>query len=200
MPRRSTNTTSPTSSPRADLRSDLELIDAVNHGDAGAFDALYLRHRDYAIRIAMRFSGQREVALDAVQDSFVYFYKKFPGFTLTAKLTTFLYPVLKHNALAAKGKARRAQGDHSDEILQAQPDPDRAGDPAQADAPGDLHAILANLPEAQREVLVLRFVDGLALEDIANALDIPLGTVKTRIHHAIKKLRDDPIAKKHFAP
>lgn len=186
--------------PRNDSRSDLDLIDAVNHGDAEAFDTLYLRHRDYAIRIAMRFSGERDLALDAVQDSFVYFYQKFPGFTLTAKLTTFLYPVVKHNALSAKHKARRTQGDTSDEALQAQPDRDRAADPAQADAPGDLHTVLANLPDAQREVLTLRFVDGLPLEDIAKTLDIPLGTVKTRIHHAIKKLREDPIAKKHFAP
>lgn len=190
----------PTSNPGDDPRSDLDLIDALNAGDAAAFETLYLRHRDYALRITMRFAGERELALDAVQDSFVYFYKKFPGFTLTAKLTTFLYPVLKHNALAAKQKARRAQGDTSDEALQAQPDADQQNDPAKADAPGDLHAVLAALPDAQREVLMMRFVDGLALEEIASSLDIPLGTVKTRIHHAIRKLREDPIAKKHFEP
>jgi len=193
MPRRSHN-------PRDDSRSDLDLIDALNRGEADAFDTLYLRHRDYAIRIAMRFAGERELALDAVQDSFVYFYKKFPGFTLTAKLTTFLYPVLKHNALSAKQKARRTQGDTPDDALELQAGTDRAADPAQADAPGDLPAVLANLPDAQREVLVLRFVDGLALEEIAEAMEIPLGTVKTRVHHAIRKLRDDPVAKKHFAP
>ncbi|MFN3165686.1 MAG: RNA polymerase sigma factor [Phycisphaeraceae bacterium] len=193
MPRRADN-------PRDDPRSDLDLIDALNRGEADAFDTLYLRHRDYAIRIAMRFAGERELALDAVQDSFVYFYKKFPGFTLTAKLTTFLYPVLKHNALSAKQKARRTQGDTPEAALASQAGTDRADDPAQADAPGDLHAVLANLPDAQREVLVLRFVDGLSLEEIAEAVDIPLGTVKTRVHHAIRKLRDDPLAKKHFAP
>lgn len=190
----------PSANPGNDRRSDLDLIDALNAGDASAFEALYHRHRDYSLRIAMRFAGERELALDAVQDSFVYFYKKFPGFTLTAKLTTFLYPVLKHNALAAKQKARRAQGDTSDEALQAQPDTDMRADPARADAPGDLHAVLAALPDAQREVLMLRFVDGLALEEIGDRLDIPLGTVKTRIHHAIRKLREDPVAKKHFEP
>lgn len=188
-----------TPNPRNDPRSDLDLIEAVNRGDASAFDALYLRHRDYALRITMRFTGERELALDAVQDSFVYFYKKFPGFRLTAKLTTFLYPVLKHNALNAKKKARRTQGDGSEHTLSQQADTDRSADPAQADAPGDLRAVLASLPEAQREVLVLRFVDGLTLEEIAGALEVPLGTVKTRIHHAIRKLRDDPVAKKHFS-
>lgn len=183
---------------RSDRRSDQELIDAVNRGDADAFEALYHRHRDYALRIAMRFAGERELALDAVQDSFIYFYKKFPGFVLTAKLTTFLYPVVKHNALNAKAKARRAQGDASDQALQAQADPDPASDPARAETPADLHAVLSQLPGAQREVLVLRFVDGLSLEDIAAALEIPLGTVKTRIHHGIRKLRDNPATKKFF--
>lgn len=184
--------------PADDPRPDHRLIDAVNAGDADAFEALYHRHRGYALRIAMRFAGERDLALDAVQDSFVYFYKKFPGFVLTAKLTTFLYPVVKHNALNAKAKARRAQGDASEEALQAQADPDPATDPARTESPADLHAVLRQLPGAQREVLVLRFVDGLSLEDIATALDIPLGTVKTRIHHAIRKLRDDPATKKFF--
>ena len=98
----------PTAQP--DPRSDLQLVDAINQGDAEAFEALYLRHRGYALRLAMRFCGERSLALDAVQDSFVYVLKKFPGFTLTAKFTTFLYPVVKHNALSAKAKAKRAQG------------------------------------------------------------------------------------------
>jgi RNA polymerase sigma-70 factor (ECF subfamily) len=186
--------------PQDDRRSDLELIDAVNDGDAKAFEALYYRHRDYTLRLAMRFTGERNLALDAVQDSFVYFYKKFPGFTLTAKLTTFLYPVVKHNALSLKQKARRAQGDASEEALKTQPDQDTTSDPAQAESTDDLHAVLSSLPEAQREVLVMRFVDGLSVEEIGKALDIPVGTVKTRTHHAIKKLRESPAAKKFFSP
>lgn len=189
----------PPNNPRQDPRSDLELIDAVNQGDAQAFESLYHRHRDYTLRLAMRFTGERNLALDAVQDSFVYFYKKFPGFTLTAKLTTFLYPVVKHNALTLKKKAQRAQGDASDEVLKAQPSQAVANDPAQAESADDLTTLLATLPDAQREVLVMRFVDGLSVEEIAQALDIPVGTVKTRTHHAIKKLRESPTTKKFFS-
>lgn len=182
--------------PPDDSRSDLELIDAVNAGDAKAFEALYYRHRDYTLRIAMRFTGERNLALDAVQDSFVYFYKKFPGFTLTAKLTTFLFPVVKHNALSLKQKAKRAQGDTSEEALKTEPAP--STDPAETESTDDLHALLGSLPDAQREVLVMRFVDGLSVEEIAQALDIPTGTVKTRTHHAIRKLRESPAAKNFF--
>lgn len=182
--------------PQDDPRSDVELIDAVNRGDARAFEALYYRHRDYALRLAMRFTGERNLALDAVQDSFVYFYKKFPGFTLTAKLTTFLYPVVKHNALSIKQKARRTQGDTSEDALKAQPA--QTTGPDEAASSDDLHALLEQLPEAQREVLLMRFVDGLSVEEIAQALEIPAGTVKTRTHHAIRKLRESPATKKYF--
>ena len=194
------NPVNPQDDPRNDPRSDLDLIDAVNQGDAQAFEALYHRHRDYTLRLAMRFTGERNLALDVVQDSFIYFYKKFPGFTLTAKLTTFLYPVVKHNALSLKRKAKRAQGDASDEALKAHPTSDAGSDPAQSESTDDLHTLLQSLPDAQREVLVLRFVDGLSVEEIAQALDIPVGTVKTRTHHAIKKLRESEKAKKFFSP
>lgn len=189
--------------PNTDARSDLELVDAINAGDADAFETLYYRHRDYALKLAMRFCGERALALDAVQDAFIYVYKKFPGFTLTAKFTTFLYPVVKHNALSAKKKAHRAQGQPAGDAgdpLDRRAD-DRAPDPARdhTDAPGQgVAKLVASLPEAQREVLMLRFVDGLPLEEIAQALEIPLGTVKTRIHHAVRKLRDDPATKSFF--
>lgn len=186
----------PRDNPQDDPRSDLELIDAVNQGDADAFANLYHRHHPYATRVAMRYTSDRNLALDAVQDSFIYFYNKFPGFVLTAKLTTFLYPVVKHNALTLKRKAQRAQGDTSEEALQSQPAP--RSDTSQPESTEDLHTLLSNLPEAQREVLVMRFVDGLSVEEIAKALDIPPGTVKTRTHHAIKKLRESPTAKKYF--
>jgi RNA polymerase sigma-70 factor (ECF subfamily) len=52
--------------------------------------------------------------------------------------------------------------------------------------------VLANLPLKQREVLLLRFVDGFSLDEIADALEIPLGTVKSRLHTALNTLRDDP--------
>lgn len=193
--------------PHSDARDDQQLVAAINRGDADAFEALYHRHRDYALKLAMRFCGERSLALDAVQDAFIYVYKKFPGFTLTAKFTTFLYPVIKHNALSAKQKARRAQGqaagsgDGGADALAGRADP-AAADPVRdhADAPGEgVARLVATLPDAQREVLMLRFVDGLPLEDIASALDIPLGTVKTRIHHAVRKLRDDPATRQFFA-
>jgi len=185
-----------------DPRSDEQLVAAVNEGDAGAFEALYLRYRDWSVALAFRFTGDRDAALDVMQEAFLYLLRKFPGFALTAQMKTFLYPVIRHLAIAAAQKSRRFSsptlGASDDELI------DRLPAPPPATAPGanlgDLHAVLARLPAGQREVVVLRFVDDLSLQEIAAALGIPLGTVKSRLHLALATLRDDPRTKKYFEP
>src|SRR5437773_11456375 len=74
-----------------DPRSDQQLIAAINDGDADAFEVLYRRYRDWVANLAYRFTGDRELALDVLQETFLYFLRKFPGFILTAQLKTFLY-------------------------------------------------------------------------------------------------------------
>ncbi|HLF11396.1 MAG TPA: sigma-70 family RNA polymerase sigma factor, partial [Gammaproteobacteria bacterium] len=98
-----------------DQRSDEELVAACNDGGpreaALAFEALYRRHRDYVLRIARRFARDRELALDALQETFAYLLKKFPpageGLVLTARIQTLLYPVAKNSAISALRKADR---------------------------------------------------------------------------------------------
>jgi RNA polymerase sigma-70 factor (ECF subfamily) len=183
-----------------DSRSDEELVEICNRGDGdaaiAAFDTLYRRHRDYVLRIALRFTDDRELAADALQDVFTWLLRQFPppgpGLTLTARLSTFLYPVAKNSTISLLRKARRIiDGGIEPDALPARPDP--------SDDADDLDRLLASLPPGRRELLNLRFVDGLALEEIAAALGIPLGTVKSRLHLAIKALREDPAAKKFFA-
>ena len=83
-----------------DPRSDETLVRACNQGDRraalAAFETLYLRHKDYVLRVALRFTSDIDTALDVLQDTFVQLLRRFPpagdGITLTAKLTTLLYP------------------------------------------------------------------------------------------------------------
>ncbi|HEY2329127.1 MAG TPA: sigma factor, partial [Verrucomicrobiae bacterium] len=79
-----------------ETRTDLELIAAINGGDTSAFEVLYLRYRDWVTGLAHRFTEDNDLALDVLQETFLYFLKKFPGFVLTAQLKTFLYPVVKN--------------------------------------------------------------------------------------------------------
>lgn len=177
-----------------DKRTDLELIAAINLGDSEAFEALYLRYRDWVTGLAYRFTEDNDLALDVLQETFLYFLKKFPGFVLTAQLKTFLYPAIKNLSIAARRKAQRYQ---STETELAALEHVAAAEMAPTGL-SDLPFVLAGLPEEQREVLLLRFADGLSLNEIAEAVEIPLGTVKSRLHNALASLRTDPRTRSLF--
>ena len=176
-----------------DTRTDLPLIAAMNRGDDRAFEVLYFRYRDWVTSLAYRFTGDENLALDVLQETFLYFLKKFPGFALTAQFKTFLYPAVKNLSIAARRRTERHQSTEG-ELADLENEP--AAD-ARADS-GDLAIVLASLSAEQREVLQLRFVDGLSLAEIADAMEIPLGTVKSRLHNALTSLRKDPRTKNFF--
>src|SRR5437867_1607111 len=111
----------------SDARSDLELIAAINSGDAAAFEALYFRYRDWVAALAYRFTGDSDAALDVLQETFLYFLRKFPGFRLTANLKTFLYPAIRNLSIAARRKAQRYQTSEADfQQIEQTAAPDRA--------------------------------------------------------------------------
>ena len=159
-----------------------------------AFDLLYFRYRDWVVRLAYRYTADRDDALDVLQETFTYLLRKFPGFRLTARMTTFLYPVVKHIAVRIARKRRRVT--FSDDLLAGVP---ATGEGPPSDARAELALVMASLPDAQREVVLMRFVDDMALKEIAAALDIPLGTVKSRLHHALNALRNDPKTLRYFS-
>jgi RNA polymerase sigma-70 factor (ECF subfamily) len=173
------------------VERDEELIERANRGDAEAFEELYRRYRDWAYRLARRFTGSEQDAQDVVQDTFIYLLKKFPGFRLTASMTTFLYPAVKHLSLNARCKRCAGAADETalNEIPVAEPD---------GTSRSELAAALATLPDEQREVVLMRFVDEMSLAEIATSLSIPLGTAKSRLHNALRKLRDDPRTRDYF--
>ncbi|HER34748.1 MAG TPA: RNA polymerase subunit sigma-24, partial [Halothiobacillaceae bacterium] len=78
------------------MERDEELIERANRGDAEVFEELYRRYRDWVYRLAWRFTASEQDAQDVVQETFIYLLKKLPGFRLTASMTTFLYPAVKH--------------------------------------------------------------------------------------------------------
>ena len=168
--------------------SDQELIAAVNSGNEAAFEQLYWRYRDWVVSLACRMTGDAELALDVMQETFLYFARKFPGFRLTAQLKTFLYPAVRNLSIAARRRQSRYQPENPfDPTLQEIPDETKAPENS-----ATISAVLAGLPEEHREVLFLRFVDGLSLGEIGEALGIPVGTVKSRLHNGLSKLREDP--------
>lgn len=175
------------------MESDRELIDFINKGDAEAFDALYYRYRDWVYNLAWRFTGNRQDALDVLQETFIYLLGKFPNLSLKASMTTFLYPVVKHLSLNIHRKNRLLQSD--EDSLNEFPAP-ISKDPVEYRS--ELAAVLNVLPQEQREVLLMRFVDDMSLKEIAEALNIALGTVKSSLHRALEALRQDNRTRKYF--
>jgi RNA polymerase sigma-70 factor (ECF subfamily) len=160
---------------------DRELAARADQGDSDAFEALYRRHRDWVVSLAWRLCGNREDALDVLQETFTHLFRRFPGWVLTSTMRAYLYPVVKHLCVSAARKRRNVVPINGPDI-----------DPAAPETPSDWTAEfderIRSLPEGHQEVLRLRFVLELRLEEIAQALDLPLGTVKSRLHNALKSL------------
>ncbi len=161
--------------------SDQDLINAAARGDAAAFEALYRRHRNWIFALAWRFTQDADLAADVTQEAFAYLIRRLPSLTLTAKLTTLLYPVVKHESRTALRKRRRMSVNVPGPVTNsAAPDADLARTiRAAVDALGDSHA----------EIVLLRYVHDMELHDIAEALSLPLGTVKSRLHRAHETLK-----------
>lgn len=168
--------------------SDEELVRLANSGDADGFEQLYVRHRDWVVRLAWRFTHDHDDALDVMQDAFAYFFSKFPGFELRAKMTTFLYPVVRNLSIERTRKRRRTVPIADADSVEAEAHPDsRAADAGEGAE--QLADALGVLNEGEREVVHLRFTDAMKLGEIAEALSVPLGTVKSRLHSALSRLR-----------
>ena len=175
------------------MESDSELIESINKGDTDAFERLYYRYRDWVYRLAWRFTGNRADALDVLQETFTYLLGKFPGFELTSSMTTFLYPAVRHISITISSKKSRikSEEDKQDELV--------AATSQETDfSRSELAAVLAVLSDEQREVLFMRFVDDMSLQEIAAALNIPLGTVKSRLHNSLQTLRNDRRTQVYF--
>src|SRR6266581_3569495 len=145
--------------------TDLELTAAINNGDATAFEVLYFRYRDWVVSQAYRLTGDSDCALDVMQETFMYVLRKFPGFKLTANFKTFLYPAVRNLSIGARRKSARYRSNEAE-----QAELENAAAPAVAPTGHEeLNAVLARLSEEHREALLLRFVDGLSLAEIAEA-------------------------------
>jgi RNA polymerase sigma-70 factor (ECF subfamily) len=171
-----------------DPMTDGELIARVGEGDAGAFELLYRRYARPVFSLALRRLGDRGRAEDAVQETFAsvwrsarsYRQERGPG-------APWLYAVAR-NAIVDR---RRALGEPPAEpVDEAAKDP---GPPERAESSWTawrVHRALAELPDNERQLIELAYWGGLSQSEVAQFLNIPLGTVKTRTRSALARLAD----------
>lgn len=164
-------------------QSDGDLWRAYCAGDDGAFGVLYGRYREWAFRVACRVARDEGEAADAVQEAFIYLVKHRKRLVVEGKLTTILYRAVRSAAATLRRKSRRLRFGESGES-------ERDAALPRAGVDEELARVLEALPVGQREVLLMRVVDGMSVEEVARALEVPEGTVKSRLHGAVKALED----------
>jgi RNA polymerase sigma-70 factor (ECF subfamily) len=185
--------------PADDPRSDEELVRAANSGEEAAFTALYLRYRDWVVSLALRLTDSREEALDIAQEVFLWLLQLFPGFELRAKLKTVLYPAVRNAAITRGRRCRPTMPLPLDNASVAVEHISASSDDLDPrESREALLEVLSKLSDIHHEILILRFADDLSLEEIAVAIGLPMGTVKSRLHNALAALREDPRTKKYY--
>lgn len=176
------------------MNDDGQWIDAALNGDSAAFGKLVTRYQDRLYNTLVHVAGTSDDAADVVQDAFVQAYVKLDTFERASGFYTWLYRIAFNLAISRQRRHKPTVSvDHAREVLGAEP-VDRAPPPEarldQEERACQVRRAMAALSEEHRSILVLREVDGCAYEQIAEILDLPVGTIRSRLHRARLHLRD----------
>lgn len=177
---------------------DAALAALVSEGDGRALEALYDRYGGRCYALARRLLVAEDLAQDVVQDVFAAVWTGAARFDpARGSVSSWLLVVTHHKAVDLIRREERVRSRRtSDEALQFVPDDGPATDD-EATRRTAVRQALQTLPDAQREVLLLAYFGGYTQQEIARLSDTPLGTVKTRMTSATRRLRaileDDPV-------
>jgi RNA polymerase sigma-70 factor (ECF subfamily) len=168
--------------------TDGELIARVGDGDANAFELLYRRYSRPVFALALRRLGDRGRAEDAVQETFTSIWRSAGSYRRDrGPGAPWLYAVAR-NAIVDRRRTLGAPPAEAVEEASDEPGPDERAEASWT--AWRIHRALAELPEQQRRLIELAYWGGLSQSEIAEFLDIPLGTVKTRTRSALSSLAD----------
>lgn len=180
---------------------DLDLVQRAKAGEVRAFRDLVVRYQRRVYAVALGIVRDPDLAWDVAQDAFVRIHRGLDGFKGESSFATWCFRIASHLAIDAVRKERISQRDDVDEVSES--DLNDAGQGILATSlgndPGEnalrrelathIEAALDTLPEKHRTILVLREVEGLSYEELAERLAIHKGTVMSRLFHARKKMQ-----------
>jgi RNA polymerase sigma-70 factor, ECF subfamily len=173
--------------------SDRELIVQLQRGELPALGLLYDRHRHMVFRTALAIAGDREVAADLLQDVFLRLHRFVDRVDIEMPLEPWLYRMtanLSYTWVKRQNRWLRPLEDLAEWLLAGghRSMPHQLTD--QSDDIGQIQQALQLLPLAQRMVVVLYYVNDLSVQEIAEIIDVPVGTVKSRLHYGRQTLKD----------
>jgi len=176
------------------IPTDEELVVAFQSGDIPAFDQLVRRWDRKIQGVIYRIVGNHDEARDVSQEAFLKAYRALGTFKQEARFSSWLYQIAI-NATRDRLRRRRRRTDLSlDDVEEREVSLRDAGPSAldlieSSDLSRVVAAAMAALPEEQREVVILKEYEGLTFPEIAETLDVPLSTVKTRLYRGLSQLR-----------
>ncbi len=173
--------------------SDKKLVERVQKGDKGAFDLLVLKYQHKIVNLIMRYVRDPELALDIAQEAFIKAYRALPRFRGDSAFYTWMYRIAVNTAKNHLAAQRRRPMDVELDMQ----DPEqydlhaklKETDTPEGVALGDelkeiVERAIAALPEDLRTAIILRELEGMSYEEIAQTMECPVGTVRSRIFRA----------------
>jgi RNA polymerase sigma-70 factor (ECF subfamily) len=177
------------------VKEDGELIDEALAGSSAAFGQLVTKYQDRLYNTLVHVVGSRDTAYDVAQDAFVQAYVKLDKFARASAFYTWLYRIAMNTAASRRRREKPTVSvEHAREVGGDEP-LDRGAAPGAALERRELASCvrdgLARLSEEHRTILVLREIDECSYEQIAEILELPIGTIRSRLHRARLQLRDE---------
>ena len=182
------------------MNDDALLIELSQQGDRNAFDALIRKYEARAYQYAYRLTSNTDEASDIVADAFVRVYNALKNFRGQSSFGTWLYRILTNCYLDQRKKERSRRHESLEATMNLEGGEVQRQFEDEADGPDVLlertareeavQGALSKMPEYQQAMLVMYHVEMLSYEEISDALDLPIGTVKSRLNRARLALRD----------
>lgn len=167
--------------------SDAALVTMTLGGNPEGFSLLVSRYERAVYHLAYRTLRDAEESRDAVQEAFFKAYRSLRTFRLDAKFSTWIFSITYHACCDRLSRRKRYSNEELPERADSSPGPEREA--IAADEARRLRAAIDALPEKYRTVVTLYHLQGKQYEEIAQVLDLPLGTVKTHLFRAKEQLR-----------
>jgi RNA polymerase sigma-70 factor, ECF subfamily len=181
---------------RTEAPSDRELLERLANGDRDALSPLMARHYQRLYRIALSYLRNADDALDAVQETFVKAFQHAGRWDGRSEAGPWLTRIAVNHSIDRYRRTRRRratfapweESDHDETKAVEDPSPEQRA--AGQEVGRRIAGALGALPERQRAVFVLRHYEEMSLEEIADSLEMSLGTVKSSLHRAVHRLRE----------
>lgn len=180
-----------------DERLDEQLLSSVATGDLDAFDIIVQRYQDRLLNFVLRFIGEQETAEDIVQETFLRVFRKRKEYRALANFSTWIFTIAGNLAKSELRRRKRWRfmfldgNEHEERPLDLPDESQRPDYVTETEMTSALiQEAISSLPPHYREVVLLRDVDGMSYQEIAEVVGCPIGTVKSRVNRGRLRLQN----------